>query len=274
MVQVIEGFLARSILPGIFAHANLDWGREYNQQVLQRCRNPVTYLCRLPERMPGHGRRRAAQHRDAGAFRAAQRGSPDTRRMNARACPASRLLCRVACAMSWGAIQWARAQGVRARWAAQAFSVEVQKAAQRSKGMQKVLADIAHRYRLDLVYAFGSQADAVMALVTKGTAPTRPIHSDADIGVVFAGGLPPAGRERGITYARLCLELSDLLDPFKVDLVFLQENHSVFQAEAIKGHCLYASSLEVRERYEEMILRRAADFRPFLLAYLKEALEG
>lgn len=140
--------------------------------------------------------------------------------------------------------------------------------------MEKALADIAHRYGLDLVYAFGSQADAIAALVTKGTVPTRPIRSDADIGVVFAGGLPPAGRQRGVTYARLRLELSDLLEPFTVDLVFLQENHSVFQVEAIKGHCLYAASPEVRERYEEMILRRAADFRPFLLAYLREALEG
>lgn len=140
--------------------------------------------------------------------------------------------------------------------------------------MRKALADIARRYGLDLVYAFGSQADAIVALVAKGTIPARPIRSDADIGVVFAGGLPPAGRERAVTYARLHLELSDLLDPFRVDLMFLQENHSVFQAEAIKGHCLYASLREIRERYEEMVLRRAADFRPFLLAYLKEALEG
>lgn len=44
MLQVIEGFLARGILPGIFASANLDWGREYNQQVLQRYRNRITYL--------------------------------------------------------------------------------------------------------------------------------------------------------------------------------------------------------------------------------------
>ncbi|WP_324715294.1 nucleotidyltransferase domain-containing protein [Carboxydochorda subterranea] len=140
--------------------------------------------------------------------------------------------------------------------------------------MRRALGDIAQRYGLDLVYAFGSQADLVAALVTTGAVPSRPTRSDADIGVVFAGGLPPAGRDRAVTYARLNLELSDLLEPLMVDLVFLQENHSVFQAEAIKGHCLYAASPGVRERYEEMILRRAADFRPFLLAYLREALEG
>lgn len=140
--------------------------------------------------------------------------------------------------------------------------------------MRGALADVAQRYGLDFVYAFGSQADMTAALVTTGALPSRPTRSDGDIGVVFAGGLPPAGRERAVTYARLHLELSDLLEPLRVDLVFLQEDHSVFQAEAIKGHCLHAASPDVRERYEEMTVRRAADFRPFLLAYLREALEG
>lgn len=44
MLRVIEGFLGRGVTPGIFASANLDWGREHNLQVLQRYRNRITYL--------------------------------------------------------------------------------------------------------------------------------------------------------------------------------------------------------------------------------------
>ena len=86
---------------------------------------------------------------------------------------------------------------------------------------------------------------------------------------------PPSFRtwsQRADAYALLYNDLSDLVEPLRLDLCFLQENHSVFQAEAIQGYCLYASSPSVRENYEEMICRLAADFRPFLEEYYREAL--
>jgi hypothetical protein len=58
-----------------------------------------------------------------------------------------------------------------------------------------------------------------------------------------------------------------------LDLVFLQETHSVFQANVISGHCIYAASSSIQEEYEENVLRLAADFRPFLEHYLDEVLE-
>ena len=68
-------------------------------------------------------------------------------------------------------------------------------------------------------------------------------------------------------------ELEELFLPYPLDLVFLQENHSFFQAKVLCGKCLYYSDPNFKETYEENILRRAADFKPFLERYFDELLE-
>lgn len=87
--------------------------------------------------------------------------------------------------------------------------------------------------------------------------------ADIDVGVVFRDGLPPL-ETRSDVYASLYGELTDLFAPHRLDLCFLEENHSVFQSSVFEGACIYAASDTVRLDYEEMILRRAADFRPVL----------
>jgi hypothetical protein len=96
--------------------------------------------------------------------------------------------------------------------------------------------------------------------------------TDLDVGVVIGGGLP-APAERLRLYSQLQTDLGDVFRPFTVDLVFLQENHSVFQLEAIKGECIYEHDPHVRDRYEMQVLRRAADFRPVLRRFQQEILE-
>lgn len=134
------------------------------------------------------------------------------------------------------------------------------------------LSEICREHGIDLVYLFGSQVQAGLELLSGKSVPMKDPLTDIDVGVVFNGELP-AARERYRLYARLYNQMSDLFGPFPLDLVFLQENHSVFQAEVIKGHCIHARNDAVRENYEEMILRRAADFRPFLEQYYQELLE-
>jgi len=96
--------------------------------------------------------------------------------------------------------------------------------------------------------------------------------ADIDIGVVFQKELPgPA--ERLHLYAEISTEFGDLFTPYPVDLCFLQENHAVFQLEVIKGYNIYAVSRQYKETFEEMVLRRAADFKPVLDLFFKEALE-
>ncbi len=96
--------------------------------------------------------------------------------------------------------------------------------------------------------------------------------TDIDLGLVFINGLPD-NVHKGEVYANLHNELVDLFLPLPLDLTFLEENHSVFQAKAITEICVYSYNEECRERYQENILRRAADFKPFLEKYLDEYLE-
>lgn len=126
-----------------------------------------------------------------------------------------------------------------------------------------------------LAYLFGSQAEAgERALASDGAADAarRDPLADLDLGVVTLEPLPAPG-ERPTFYSRLYGELSDLLPGFRLDLVLLEEGHSLFQVEAILGRCVYAASEGVRDQYEQRILARAADFRPFLELFYKERFE-
>ncbi|NSW83242.1 MAG: nucleotidyltransferase domain-containing protein [Syntrophothermus sp.] len=134
------------------------------------------------------------------------------------------------------------------------------------------LSKICRKYGVALLYLFGSQQDQGLALLSGEKCEPRDALSDIDVGVVIKGGLPPA-YPRAKLYARIYNELEELFRPFRLDLTFLQENHSVFQLEAVaRGQCVYAESEEFRENYEMSILRRAADFRWVLEKFYEEKL--
>lgn len=132
--------------------------------------------------------------------------------------------------------------------------------------------EIARKYGLSLIYVFGSQVETALALIQGKALPVTDPLSDIDVGVVFAGGLPPADQRPGI-YAGLYHDLQEIFHPHRLDLTFLEENHSVFQASVLNGKNIYSRDDETRFRYEERIACRAADFRPVLERYLDEILE-
>jgi len=137
------------------------------------------------------------------------------------------------------------------------------------------LAAICEGHGATLCYLFGSQPEnAWRILLGEEVAINDPL-TDIDVGVVFAEF--DSYREASAlhrVYARLLSPLQDLFSPHTVDLAFLQEHHSVFQMEAIKGRCAYSVSDEYRFDYGEAIARRAADFRPVLDAYLEDIAQG
>ena len=137
---------------------------------------------------------------------------------------------------------------------------------------EEILIDICRKYGIALVYLFGSQAAAGKRLLAGSNVTIIDPLTDLDVGVVTSNPLPEPTRRRKL-YAALYNDLEEVFRSFKLDLVFLEENHSVFQLEAIKGLCVYQVSQEKRDDYEMMILRRAADFRPVLQKYLQEVLE-
>lgn len=136
----------------------------------------------------------------------------------------------------------------------------------------KALENICRRYGIALAYLFGSRSEEGFRHLQGHKVSIDDPLADLDLGIVFYEELPPAAKRAGL-YANIYNDLSDLFTPFPLDLVFLEENHSIFQLEAIKERCIYYDDIHYKDDYEEMILRRAADFRPVLDLYLKEVLE-
>lgn len=138
---------------------------------------------------------------------------------------------------------------------------------------RSALASICQKYGVTLMYLFGSQRGVALQIIAgQSLAVTDPL-ADIDVGVVFGAPLPQ-GRARARLYSFLFNDLEDIFAPHATDLVLLEENHSVFQSEAVLGTCVYAATAEAKDAYEEAILRRASDFRPFLEQYYQELLEA
>ncbi|MBT9156445.1 MAG: hypothetical protein DDT37_01431 [Firmicutes bacterium] len=131
---------------------------------------------------------------------------------------------------------------------------------------------LCRKHGIKLMYVFGSRVGVALEILSGHQPPALDPLADLDIGVVLSTPLPQ-GIERARLYSLLFNDLEDLFLPFAVDLVLLEENHSVFQAEAVRGRCIFAASLEAKYEYEESVLRRSADFRPFLERYYAEHLE-
>jgi uncharacterized protein len=121
------------------------------------------------------------------------------------------------------------------------------------------LEQIARRYRVAEIYAFGSRAKEVAARLREEKQYPDHAESDVDMGVRIEAGasLGPSGR------VKLALEIEDLLEVSRVDLVVLQEADPFLAVEIIRGELVYAEDLDRQARYELYILRRAGDLLPF-----------
>ena len=121
------------------------------------------------------------------------------------------------------------------------------------------LEQIALRYGLEEVYAFGSRAREVAVRLRGEEASATFPKSDIDIGVRTKPGV----RLSASAKVHLTLELEDLLEVSCVDLVVLQEADPFLSVEIIRGELLYAEDLDKQARYELYLLRRAGDLFPF-----------
>ncbi len=86
---------------------------------------------------------------------------------------------------------------------------------------------VCHKHSIALVYAFGSQQDRVRDLLNGRTYEVQQdALADADIGVVFQFPLHDGVTQHKL-YSALYNDLEDLVLPLPLDLVFLQQCHSV-----------------------------------------------
>lgn len=137
---------------------------------------------------------------------------------------------------------------------------------------QKELSTICQENDIVLAYLFGSQAEAGLAILKGTPVSAQDPLADLDLGVIFRHRIP-SPEELPRVYARLHNQLAGLFIPLYLDLVFLQEQHSVFQANAVTGICIYVEDETIKSEYEENVMRKAADFRPFLERFLDDHLE-
>lgn len=137
--------------------------------------------------------------------------------------------------------------------------------------MKKRLKELAKRFGVNLIYLFGSQAEKGLKYL-EGEMIILDSYSDLDIGVSLKN---PPKNIIGI-YGKLYKELSEIFDPFHIDLVFVHEVNPLFQYEIIKGIRIYEEDEDESEEFEEMVMKKAADLsfkRKLLDREIMEAIE-
>jgi len=117
------------------------------------------------------------------------------------------------------------------------------------------IVEICEKYKIALCYLFGSQQKQGIALLQREHVSLTDSESDIDFAVLFKE-IPNNHLD---AYARLSLDLQDLMSPFKADLLFLHEVDHLIQLEAIRGINVYASDDTFRETYEEKVMMFASD---------------
>ncbi|MBI5187627.1 MAG: nucleotidyltransferase domain-containing protein [Nitrospirae bacterium] len=113
---------------------------------------------------------------------------------------------------------------------------------------------IAERYGITLIYLFGSQADKGRRYL-EGEDVRLDAFSDLDVAVTFENPPTEAIKIYGVIYK----EISEIFDPFNIDLIFMHEVGALFQYEIIKGVRVYEKDRHLTDEFEEGIMKRAED---------------
>lgn len=121
------------------------------------------------------------------------------------------------------------------------------------------LRQLADKYHLSEIYAFGSRAKEIHSVVEGRFPESRHSTSDVDISVMTVPGHPLSPKAR----VELTIALEDLFRVNKVDLVVLPEADPFLALDIIRGELLYCCNEDIQAEHELEILRRAADLLPF-----------
>jgi predicted nucleotidyltransferase len=111
---------------------------------------------------------------------------------------------------------------------------------------------LCREHGLLAVYLFGPRVDDGLCRL-QGDAVSRE-GSDLDIGVVFR---EPLCNPRVLS--SLQVELADMFEPLRVDLVPLQRVDALFQFSAINGHRIAATDPDEADRYELFVMNMASE---------------
>ncbi len=120
------------------------------------------------------------------------------------------------------------------------------------------LAAIARRFRLANIYVFGSRSAEIPTRMRGQSAVPSSPASDVDFGVEPRSGVHLTARER----VQLAIDLEDLFELARVDLVFLPEAPPFLALDIVNGELLYCEEPDQQADAELFVLRRAGDLAP------------
>jgi len=113
---------------------------------------------------------------------------------------------------------------------------------------------LAKKHHILLIYLFGSQAERGNRYLQDEDVKIDPF---ADLDVAIALENPPADAMK--TYGVLYKEISEIFDPFNIDLIIMHEVNTLFQYEIIKGVRIYEKDESYADDFEERIMKRFED---------------
>ena len=129
---------------------------------------------------------------------------------------------------------------------------------------------IMERYNICASYAFGSRALEIAARIKGKPFHPRASQSDVDIGVEPIQGRRLSTREK----VRLAIELEDVFEVPRVDLVIVSEVDPFLALDIIRGELIYCTDLDKQAEHELYILRRAGDLASFQRERMKQVFAG
>lgn len=116
------------------------------------------------------------------------------------------------------------------------------------------LARVFKKNGIILAYLFGSQKEAGLKYLYEKKVIIEET-SDLDIGILLKA--PPVNMYK--LYGNMYYDLSNIFDPFNIDIVFLHEANFLLKFDIIKGHRIYASDEKFADEYEEKVMKFASD---------------
>jgi len=122
----------------------------------------------------------------------------------------------------------------------------------------EALARLCDKFRVDILYIFGSRASEVREWLAGDHPSLPPGPADVDVGVKTAWGARLSVHDKVL----LALAMEDLLGVTRVDLVCLSDADPFLAANIIRGERLYARDDYEADEYELYVLRRAGDLAP------------
>jgi uncharacterized protein len=119
------------------------------------------------------------------------------------------------------------------------------------------IAEIANKYDLDIIYAFGSRAKEALDLIEGRKDHLSTNDSDLDIGI-------KPGRELSLDEkVEVAIFFEDLFDAPRVDIVVLSEAPVTLAFRIVTGEILYRRDKRMEAEYQLYIMRMIAELLPY-----------